>query len=323
MSEFVRDHLRQVIPAHWFPSSHPPGSVLLSVYAPLMAHRATFDNSRLNLDDAVIAWHWGTVRCLGGDIRIDVRTNAEGSAEFFNHGGAVLETRVDGWLVILQRMAAGSSTTPIEDLQRRRTEILALLTSVIGIGTVFHLELENEIPLDLSGFGYSASWGSIARDLFITPLPTQERKRLARSLEDSINGLPDAEQRRIRLAQHWFDRGTRSQSTDAFINLWVALEALVLEGSANIGALKRAVGRAYGLGAEEANRRFGLGRIYGYRCDLFHGQRRIQPDSLLLGYMAALWIDVFFERLGVPCERRAEQAMPTRLFDQTQWLPDA
>jgi hypothetical protein len=320
--EFTRGKFLSSVPSRWFSSEQSRGRVLMSAYQCLLGSRHQVTNSSgLDLGDAIVVWHWGTVSHLGGSMRVVLRPNADGNATYeVDKQEAVRPTRKDCWTVVLQKHGEDSLEEPIEKLRERRAEIVALLTAAIGLSCVFELELENSITRDANELEKITDVGTIRSDIFRCPFVSAERLHLVEKLQRSMEAKSDEGRRRLQLGLHWFQAGSRSEGVDAFVSLWIALEALVLGDSHKIFPLKASVGRAYGMTPNEANQYFGLGRMYRYRSEVLHGREKAPPTGQLLHYLAALVVDVLFEQTGIPSERRAAQDLPTGGFDAAKVL---
>jgi hypothetical protein len=83
---------------------------------------------------------------------------------------------------------------------------------------------------------------------------------------------------RTRIASQWFRHAqAQADSTTRYISHWLVLEALELDENPNIAPLKRAVAGL--LGADMSHVAARLGRLYGTRSKLVHGQVRAVDDA--------------------------------------------
>lgn len=96
----------------------------------------------------------------------------------------------------------------------------------------------------------------------------------------------------------------------------------------NVTPLNEALAAAYGIGTNEARKRFGLGRIFGFRSRLVHNGERLVVQGLLDAYLVGLFRDVLFHKLKLPPQGFAEAVVQQPSFDLPQFLtgrpqPDA
>jgi hypothetical protein len=235
---------------------------------------------------------------------------------------AIKKSEEGAWVILVQN--SKSERHEIGDLRARRHGIAGMLTAAIGLNVTHELVFENIVPFKTLSVQRDHGEFGLYSDFFTSPWCSEERLEAFVDLERRIGRLPQSERQRLRLALHWFDLGTRTHGVEGFVNLWIALEALVLRGDHKITPhVKRALAKAYRIGEEAALQRFGIGRMERLRGELFHGQMRVQPSVSLLSYLRALFVDVLREVLGVCCERRAEGAMTGPDFDRSGLIDSA
>jgi hypothetical protein len=132
------------------------------------------------------------------------------------------------------------------------------------------------------------------------------RWRLA---EEAVESHADSE--RIRLSLRWLDEGKRSTGVDALIRLWFALEILSGGGKGDnvVKIVRDKLAAIYGVPADEATRRFGVGRIYGLRNLIVHKGLRVEVPGLLLACLHGIYVDILVLELGFQSGRRAQAAL--------------
>lgn len=93
---------------------------------------------------------------------------------------------------------------------------------------------------------------------------------------------------------------------DAYLKNWFALETLGMPDTSDVRPLNDSLARAYAIPLKEAESRFAVGRLFGLRSRIVHDGQIVPIHARLLDYIAAIFVDVLFERLNVAAERRAE-----------------
>jgi hypothetical protein len=76
-----------------------------------------------------------------------------------------------------------------------------------------------------------------------------------------------------------------------------------------------ALARSYGIASRDAKKAFHIGRLFAFRSRIVH-QGHIQPiHALLSDYVAALYLDVLYDRLSLPSERFAAKVQKSPGID--------
>ena len=327
MAEFNLPQLIGCVPPRWFPTVDENSSILYSAYRCLLPPAKQFAaGPHLDLGDAVVGFLWGEAWHLSGDDKLVISTGPDGALQLSAPpSGGIQKSATGAWVLVIQPLSTGSAQTSqtVEQARLRRHEISAVLCATMGHLLVFDLEFENTAWLQKTDLSRDAAGIEVKREFFISPLLSQERLDSASKLDAKVRALSDVERPRLSNALMWYDLGSRTQGTQRFINLWVALEALVLRESSNIGPLKESVARAYKISAGSASHKFGLGRLLRLRSLILHGQARIAPGIGLSSFLAALFVDVAHESLGLTCERRAEEALAGPDYDRSEFIDAA
>jgi hypothetical protein len=107
------------------------------------------------------------------------------------------------------------------------------------------------------------------------------------------------ERNRIALALRWLNEAMRDEGTDAFLKGWIALEILAMPETTNVSRINEALAGIYGLARDGANELFLTGRLFGLRSRIVHEGDIAPIDDRLLGYLHALFKDLFFAELGM------------------------
>jgi hypothetical protein len=193
------------------------------------------------------------------------------------------------------------------DYQARVRELTlrSLLVTILGENIAYRRLFQNAIKADGSMVTF---FSEILRNPMTTEIPeiSGERLRFASQLEAAINALTQEVRNRLKLSLRWHGQARDAQGIDAFINQWVALEALGMSDENNIRPLEEILSRAYAISWADARARFQVGRLFGFRARIVHQGMIPSIHSNLLEYMRALYKDVLWETLGFPCERATE-----------------
>jgi hypothetical protein len=133
----------------------------------------------------------------------------------------------------------------------------------------------------------------------------------------ALGSLDEPTRRRVELALHWQQRSVREEEPRSeFIAIWTGIEALAMPETTNVKAANELLAGAYGITAREANERFGLGRLQGFRSDILHGEALPAVHADLLGYLRAIFTDLLLALLGLPPQGRAQAFIEAPLFCQ-------
>ena len=78
-----------------------------------------------------------------------------------------------------------------------------------------------------------------------------------------------------------------------------------MPNSTHIRPINEHLAQSYGLPYNEVVREFLVGRLFGFRGEIVHGESRRPVPGDVLSYIAAIYIDVLLQILGLPPEQRA------------------
>ncbi len=318
MTQFTFDDLEKVVPRVWLKDQ---GHVLFSGYRVLSPQSPGLTTgSTIQLTDAVVRVFWGESIFYGGPDEATLDFNADGMIQVkIPQTDNLCTTSQQGITLIAQSLQKDAS---LDQAQKRRQVICSLLSVAIGRRMTFTPLFENEIFFSAKPQRVGRTHGGleVRPDLLISPYCSIERLSHFQTLDLALMKLDEPTRYRIEQALHWYDVGVRATGINAFINIWISLEALVLRSTSNIVHLKQCLGLAYNLPPEAANKHFGLGRIYAIRCSIFHGQSRSKVSIMLTSYLSEIFVDLLHQQLGLPCEERARQALNGNDFDSSDLL---
>jgi predicted RNA binding protein YcfA (HicA-like mRNA interferase family) len=205
---------------------------------------------------------------------------------------------------------------PAAELRARANADVAagLLAAVVGRNIVYRRMFENV------SYVRKASWqtsGPVIRNPASLPLPDVREARLALCAEAfrGASALKVKDRNRLLLSLRWFAQAFESDGVDGFLKYWIALEALGMSEANNVKPLKESLGRSYAIATDEAEARYCVGRIFGFRSGIMHQGLTPSIHGGLLDYIEALYRDVLFERLALTSEGAAEAIRKQPGFD--------
>ncbi len=195
-----------------------------------------------------------------------------------------------------------------EDAARDRVSpVRSVVVALMGRNAAYKHEFDENVECrDRSVINPSPLFSTPADE---TPKVNEEGTQLVSEALHRLSALDSATQNRIRLALRWYQRSfgddrlvrdSREGQVDDFINCWLALETLAMEGTTNIAPIKRMLAEIHGLDAQQAGDVFPIGRIYGLRGDILHdGQIQRLKDGLTR-FMTSVFADLLLHMLGLP-----------------------
>ena len=284
-----------LIPTEWF-SGQKRRILRIRCYEMARTTENSFEGrfSSLLGEKALILLFWGKMQYVASP-------NPE------HHAGAELQFSVD--TRDLKREAPEAPYTVLvttslgSEFESRQVLDLngGIVTAVLGRNAAYQLVFDNIVDLvenTTSVFGPTVvnPYTEAAPDL------SESKMQTLRTSLSALSRFPELERNRIELALHWHEEAARSPAADQFLKRWIALEALGMSGRENVRPLNEALALSYQISLSEAQERFGVGRIFGFRSKIVHGGHRLPIHGFLERYLDALFRDVLFQRLGLPSE---------------------
>jgi|SRR5947209_1904831 len=203
----------------------------------------------------------------------------------------------------------------------RELTIRSLLSIVVGENIAYRRLFQNAVRTDNPEASF-ASPSVRAPNTLPAPDLSEERLQLVSKVREAIEVLGEHERNRIKLSLRWHGQAQGTKGIDEFINRWVALEALGMSDRNNIRPLEELLARAYSISLPQARRRFGVGRLFGFRSSILHHGKLPSLHADLLDYMKALYKDLLWERLGLPCESDSENMLNRSNFSLESLLAE-
>lgn len=300
----------------WYPEGEL-GSVWLSAYVAMGLDPAQLSEGPRILDfgDARAIVVYGQipyVRLTNTDIR------STGTPQF--HARVDEATAPEGGYLLV--------VTPFDDFNRNASEtrcrsrvgqVVGLMVVVFGPNIAYRHLFDNVVRPQSN---QRTAFGESFRAPFAMPLPdlAQQRIDLALDANTAIQTLPSAQANRVWLSLRWYLDAQSSKGVDLFLKLWFALEALGMEPRDNLSPIAVSLGRAYSVSPSQAKTRFSMGPLFGLRSRIVH-QGEIRPiHALLSDYVAALYVDVLYDMLGLPPQHAAAEVQAMPGFDLNEFI---
>lgn len=142
-----------------------------------------------------------------------------------------------------------------------------------------------------------------------TPLVNNEGVGLVNIALNRMHAMNYKEQERIRLGLRWHQRSlgdeliardTEEGRIDSFVNSWLALETLLMQGYTNISPIIGLLAQIHSLSKQRAGEMFPIGRIFNLRGKILHEGHIIDLSAELLKFMNDLFADSLLHTLGLP-----------------------
>ena len=191
-------------------------------------------------------------------------------------------------------------------IRARVTELVGLLIAVFGPNIAYRRLFDNIV---MPQTNQRTVIGESFRNPASMPAPNIGYGMIHRAIDaqQAMRQLPQLEQNRLSLSLRWYAEAQHARGVDLFLKLWFAIEALGMSDRDNVRPVIEALSRSYGIASKDAKKRFAVGRLFGFRSRIVH-QGEIRPiHANLSDYVAALYLDVLYECLDLPPQRRARR----------------
>lgn len=199
-----------------------------------------------------------------------------------------------------------------QESRSRLAAAAGLLATLEGRSLLLARLFETTVSLDARGVTQHVSTPSFFVPPIREPDVSETRWQLLAALASALDGLPPGDARRIRLSLEWFESVFDLSDRDPIevaLRAWIALEALAMPDGTNIAPINKHLAAAYGISTSEAAQRFLVGKLYRLRGLIVHDGGRPLIDASVLLHTQAVYIDVLFQVMGLPCEKRASASI--------------
>lgn len=214
----------------------------------------------------------------------------------------------DGVLLLLMTPLPENYDGNDEDDARDRVSFTrSIMVALIGRNAAYKHEFDINVECgDRSVANPSPVFSTPADE---TPKVNEEGVALISEALNRLSSFDGATQNRIRLALRWYQRAfgddrlvrdVKEGQVDDFINCWLALETLVMEGTTNIAPIKAMLAEIHGLDAQQAGKLFPIGRIYRLRGTILHGGQIQRLKDGLTRFMTDVFADLLLHVLSLP-----------------------
>jgi len=288
----------EIVPAHWFEEGDEPAVWLrayLTMGIPMTAEKHGVTHA---LEDLRVCVH---VRYGSFTAPPPIRIVPTGGGKFARAIGAQRTFPDDVYLVLV---------TPVDSKFEGEAKAKRLLDSVAGMlvatlspnMTYMRLFEHGEFVKE----GRSLVPSEVIRNPAAYRNPDLTQGRLARALEATMKA-PESLQNRVFLSARWLAEGVEENlGVDAFLKLWIAIEALALESTTKTKPLVVLLAAAYGKDQPWVNSNFKIDRLAQHRSNVVHNGAMPTIRGDTVRFLVALYEDALAAKLGLPFERRAE-----------------
>lgn len=149
---------------------------------------------------------------------------------------------------------------------------------------------------------------------FAEPDISDSKLKIIEQTNKRIDLLEDQVRNRIRLSLRWFESAIYDKGIDSLLKYWISIETLAMPDTTNIKVINEILSSAYKRTLDEVRDLFEVGRLFGLRSSIVHEGFNVPIGGLLLKYLEALYVDILFGILGLPCESRAEEIIKNPEF---------
>jgi hypothetical protein len=215
-----------------------------------------------------------------------------GPGTAFQSEGSGPRSTPDGYFVqIVQTVDAGD----IQEAADKVASVAGLLGAWGGLNAVYEQYFEYRLDIAKDQIG-------VATPSIINPLSTEitdfNRIPILDALSSSILSLPADDQARYRLSFRWFAQSLTHSGVDAFLELWIALESLLMEKT-DIKPINELLSTMYSTPLKAVQKDFLVGRLQDFRSRIVHKGLRLPVHSLVTDYLQAIFMDsLFFKLIG-------------------------
>lgn len=111
---------------------------------------------------------------------------------------------------------------------------------------------------------------------------------------------------RVKLSLNWFLLSIESSNVNKLISIWVAIEALILDGVTDLKPLRYALSNAYHIPVDKVEVRFYIGRIFRLRSNAVHKGHNFNIPEVMIEYLSCLYKDLLNYTLQLPCKNLSD-----------------
>lgn len=299
-----------LIPSDWF-SEQDEGVIWISSFYAMGLDPSRFVNGPIiiDLESTRILIFYGHVNYV--DVINSIRSTV--TPQIVSQANDKVSPE-GGYLLIIQRFDQDNPSESEIRIKNNIQLLSGLFAAILGQNIVYQRFFDNVV--NLNNNNRSVFTSSHRNPLSLSgPNVSNQQIQFLEDAHKSMMKLPDFERNRVQLSLRWYFESLHSSGVDIFLKNWFAIEALGMSEKENINPLNDSLASAYGISFHDAREKFGLGKIYGFRNRIVHRGEIYPIHANLSDYVEALYIDVLFERLGLKCEKRAEEVKNRTNFD--------
>lgn len=112
---------------------------------------------------------------------------------------------------------------------------------------------------------------------------------------------------RIKLSLNWYLQSVDTKGVNKFISIWIALEALILNGSTDLNIVKQAICNIYHIPLNKVEASFFIGRLFSLRGNIVHKGMNTGMSHVVIAYLSNLYHDLLYHSLKLPTNEYAKE----------------
>ncbi|GAB4018884.1 hypothetical protein [Spirosoma koreense] len=184
------------------------------------------------------------------------------------------------------------------------TPIPAIFLAELGMYSIEKVVLSEPLELTYKDQSYSHT---LAFTISVTNLIPKIDSKTLWSVGETYHTLKKLETinlslfNRIELSLTWFLGCIEGSNVNKLISLWIAVEALILEGQTSLKPLRNALAQAYNIPVDKTESQFHVGKIFRLRSNVVHNGYKISIPFILIEYLTCLYKDLLNYSLSLPC----------------------
>ncbi len=187
---------------------------------------------------------------------------------------------------LVEMLLITEATEPQAILQEGQLSLAKLKTvlQIAGGQRVLGLPITEEVVEIFSDWHWNRNMSSLSvgteSELNLEQLNTKEFFKVVQPAIELTQQMGKEERLRVSVASQWYWKAdSERDSTNRFIEYWVAIEALEMPNSTNIRPVKERLAKLTGTGTDFWNDV--VGKLYGLRSKLVHGKLAQVEDEQL------------------------------------------
>jgi hypothetical protein len=197
-------------------------------------------------------------------------------------------------------------TQVLPTVREKLTLTRSAIITTLGHNAAFEqlFEIEIRAASDASQIGAITS-SRLSPTTYDPPKLDGFTAETAQQVVEKIHLLDDETRSRVLLALRWYLLAQKhsleqdESNTDIFVSYWVALEALAMPDTTNIGPVKSILSEIHNVSSQQVGDTFPIGRLFDLRSKILHQGHLLEIRWELLVFMDDLFTDTLLHILGM------------------------